>query len=452
MDSGLPHQTSIEFNAARRRAFIEEALNFFTGRPNDLLSFEEVRQGLRLQDSSYQGLQEIELDKIVGSVGRYRDFTRTFLPKNDRSADRWRRVDAVTHDMVGTPPIEVYQVGDVYFVRDGNHRVSVARAHGAKTIEAYVIEYKTPVPIDHQDELDDILLKGERAQFLAETQLDKLQPGHNIEFTEPGRYRLVKKHITFHKYLKETECGREFTDEEAVTSWYHNVYLPVVQLIREREILKYFPGRTEADLYAWLVLHRATLEQEAKELGNVSDEVLVEELEKEAANPFKRLVSLFQPGLDLGNLSLIEEQTDFLAQTQLDQIRPEHNIYFTEAGYYHLVKDHIAVHKYLKETETSSKISDEEAVASWYDTVYLPVANLIQKRRLLDYFPNHTIADLYLWFVSRRAMLEEQKHGLGQVSDEQVIADLEQTAYITPMARLARFLRQKLWLSQLFSP
>ncbi len=198
----LNSQSNIEFTKARRQAFIEEWLNFFTGRPSDLLSFEEVRQNLRLIDSSYKGRQEIELEKIVGSTGRYRDFTRTFLPKSDTTVDRWRRINDVVNEQ-GYQPIEVYQVGDVYFVRDGNHRVSVARMNKAKTVEAYVIEYKTPVPIDRQDNLNDILLKVEHAEFLEETQLDKIRTGHNMLFTESGRYRLVKRHIAFHKYLKE---------------------------------------------------------------------------------------------------------------------------------------------------------------------------------------------------------------------------------------------------------
>ena len=125
--STLTAESYKEYSTARQRALIEEWLSAFTGRTSDLLSFEEVKQNLMLRDSTYKGLQEIELDKIVGSLGRYRDFTRTFLPRNDKTQDRWRRVDAVAHDLGGFPPIEVYQVGDVYFVRDGNHRVSVSR-------------------------------------------------------------------------------------------------------------------------------------------------------------------------------------------------------------------------------------------------------------------------------------------------------------------------------------
>lgn len=442
----LTQESNLEFSKARQRAFIEEWLSFFTGRPNDLLSFEEVRQTLRLQDSAYKGLQEIELDKIVGSTGRYRDFTRTFLPKSDSTANRWRRVDAVVHDQ-GYPPIEVYKVGNVYFVRDGNHRVSVARLHDAKTIEAYVIEYKTSVPIDKDDDLDDILLKMERTEFFQETGLDKIRPAQNIVFTEPGRYRLVKEHIAFHKYLKETDCGCEISDEDAVASWYDNVYLPVVELIRQRDVLDYFPDRTEADLYAWLLLHRATLEEQVQALGHIPDEEIIDELKREkTANPFVWLVNLFCNKLDLESLSLKATQAKFLDETELDKIRPEHGIHFTEPGCYQLAQEHIGVHKYLKETEAGREISYEEAVGSWYDNVYLPVVQLIRDRKVPDHFPDRTESDLYIWLVSHRAALEEEKHAMGQIPNEKIIEDLEEESLAGPITRLINSFRQKFHL------
>ncbi len=440
----LTIESKIEFSQARRRAFIEEWFSFFTGRSNDLLSFEAVKTSLQLQDSSYRGLQEIELDKIVGSTGRYRDFTRTFLPKNDLTEQRWQRVDAVAHSGNGFPPIEVYKVGEVYFVRDGNHRVSVARAHGAKTIEAYVIEYKTSVPIDNQDDLDDILLKMEHTEFFETTRLDQLRPEQDIRFTEPGRYWLVKEHIAFHKYVREVECHCEISDEEAVGSWYDNVYLPLVQLIREREILKYFPGRTEADLYAWLILHRAVLEAEMNAMGQIPAEQVIADLEKERASPLSQLLSFFQKQLNLEEMSLKAEQAQFLRETDLDQIRPAHNIRFTESGGYRLVKEHIAFHKYLRETECQCEISYEEAVGGWFDNVYIPLIHLIRERGVQKYFPDCTEADLYLWLILRRAALEAEMNSLGQIPEEKIIEDLEQETSPSPLARLAQFFGFKL--------
>lgn len=422
----LTPESNEEFSRARQRAFIEEWLSFFRGRSNNLLPFEEIKQNLQLQDAAYKGLQEIELDKIVGSTGRYRDFTRTFLPKNSTTEERWRRVDAVAHSGEGFPPIEVYQVGDVYFVRDGNHRVSVARAHSAKTIEAYVIEYKTPVSIGPDDDLDQILLRVEHADFLKETHLDQLRPGQNVVFTEPGRYRLVEEHIIIHKYLREITCGCEISNEEAVASWYDNVYLPIVELIRERDVLRYFPGRTEADLYAWLILHRAALEAELDALGQVSNEQVLAVLEREKANPLAQLLGFFQDRLNLEQVSLKAKHAQFLRETGLDEIRPEQNVLFTEPEGYELVKEHIAFHKFLREVECNCEISYAEAVGSWYDHVYLPLIELIRERDILKYFPGRTESDVYLWLVLRRAAREAELNTLGQIPDEQVIEDLEQ--------------------------
>lgn len=445
----LTPDSAREFTNARKQAFIEEWVSFFTGRPNDLLSFEEVKQNLRLQDSSYKGLQEIELDKIVGSMGRYRDFTRSFLPKSDQTEERWRRVDAVAHTE-GYPPIDVFKVGDVYFVRDGNHRVSVARAHKAKTIEAYVTEYKTQVPVDKDDDPDDLLLKMEQIEFFNKTRLDKLRPEQNIAFTEPGRYRLVKEHIAFHKYLKESEAGHEIPYEEAVASWYDNVYLPTVERIRQSEVLKDFPDRTEADLYAWLLLHRAALEKEIKALGYVPTEDLIEKVKRErATNPFARLMGYFRDRLDLRSLALKVERDKFLEDTRLGDLKPNYNIKFTEAGCYKLARRHIEVHKYLKEAEYGHIIPYEEAVASWYDNVYLPVVKLIREKDVLKNFPQNSEGDLYIWVVARREVLEEEKQAPGKVATEKIIRELEKEVAASPV--LAQFFGHKLDLQSVLS-
>lgn len=447
----LTVESGNEFLSARQKAFIEDWVNFFTGRPNDLLSFEEVRQNLRLQDSSYKGLQEVELDKIVGSIGRYRDFTRSFLPRTDSTEERWRRVDAVSHAQ-GYPPIELFKVGDAYFVRDGNHRVSVARAHGAKTIEAYVIEYKTDIPLDKNDDvdsirakMDELLIHEERIDFFRETKLDKTRPEQNIVFTEPGRYRLLKEHIAFHQYLMETEQGREVPYDEAVASWYDTVYVPTVEAIRNSNILASFPERTEADLYAWLLLHGAELERDVKALGFVPTEDLLEHLKRErATNPFARFMGLFRCDEALKGLSpLVLERAIFLKETCLDEIRPDHNLKYTEAGCYRLTKRHIDVHRYLKSIDLGRELPYEEAVASWYDNVYMPVIKLIRERGLAAKFPKNTESDLYLWLVSRREAMEQAQEKAGQVPDEALVIELERESPTGPIHRLIEALSSR---------
>lgn len=265
-------QAARHFNSARMSAFWQDIWAFITRKNIDLLRFEEVKQRLRLRDERYLGLQEVDLDKIVGSVGRYKDFTRSFLPRTNAIRSRWQRLDAMARGAEGFPPIEVYKVGDAYFVIDGNHRVSVARQLGAKTVEAYVTELPTPVPVDASISTDDLMIKEGYADFLRETKLDQVRPDSEVLLTEPARYRNLIEHISVHRYFLGIDQDRPVAWEEAVASWYDNVYMPMIELIRKYDVLEFFPGRTEADLYAWLIKH-----QEALRLHHGGDEVTPED-------------------------------------------------------------------------------------------------------------------------------------------------------------------------------
>jgi len=329
----------------------------------------------------------------------------------------------------------------------------VARMNKVPTIEAYVIEYKTPIPITKDDDLDNILLKAEQARFFERAHLDQIRPKQNLEFTEPGRYRLVREHIGFHKYLKETECGCEIPYEEAVASWYDNVYIPILELIRRQDVIQHFPDRTEADLYAWLLLHRAELEEQLHTLvGDIPDEdVLVEVTREKSTNPLIRLLGHFTRKLNFQEISLKLERVRFLKETQLDRIRPGHGITCTEPDCYQSLKENIGLHKYLRETESNSAIPYEEAVASWYDQVYMPVVDLIRQRKLAGHLAGQTETDLYLRLVSRRAALEQDAHALEQALTELVINDLEREGRANNIfGRLAHFLSEKLHLQGVF--
>lgn len=250
-----PVQSKHRFDKLRRRELFERILSIVSGQSDELLSFEDVRRQLRGRQEILRGLQTIPLDKIVGSVGRYRDFNRAFLPRGTVSSDRWSRIDLAWNRLEHIPPIEVYQVGDVYFVRDGNHRVSVARANGATHIDAYVTEVPIKVPLEPGANLDDLIIKAEYVEFLEQTQLDQLRPEARIEFTTPGRYQDLIEHISVHRYYLSQERSDFVPWEEAATHWYDHLYRPVVHVIRDEGALDQFPGRTEADLYLWVMNH-----------------------------------------------------------------------------------------------------------------------------------------------------------------------------------------------------
>ncbi|MCD6291193.1 MAG: hypothetical protein J7M34_11870 [Anaerolineae bacterium] len=253
-----------KFERASRRATIEELLATLTGQPATLLPFDEVRRLLQARQQIDRGPRMIPLDQIVGSVGRYQDFTRAFLPRAGSSQQRWMQIDAAVDQMASLPPIEVYKVGDVYFVKDGNHRVSVARANGFREIEAYVTELPLPegTTITPDMDLNDLIQQAEYREFLRQTHLDKARPDADVRLTEPGRYPLLKEHIDVHRYYLGIERQAEVPYEEAVASWYDNVYMPIIRKIRELGIMREFPERTEADLYLWITQHREMLKEQ----------------------------------------------------------------------------------------------------------------------------------------------------------------------------------------------
>lgn len=251
-----------DFRRARRRASIEQVLARFTGKSADLLSYEDVRRRLKAQRLVDRGLQDIPVKAIIGSVGRYNDFTRTFLPKHSNSERRWANLLVFNSEGQGLPPIEVYKVGEAYFVQDGNHRVSIAHELELPTIQAYVTEVITKVPLTPDTSLDDLIIKEEYVNFLESTKLDELRPEADFTLTAPGKYALLQEHIQVHQYFMGIDFDREIEWAEAVAHWYDAVYLPTIHKIRQRGILRDFPDRTEADLYVWLADHRAELQDE----------------------------------------------------------------------------------------------------------------------------------------------------------------------------------------------
>ena len=263
-DNSFKRQMAVQdFQAARQRAAIQAVLARITGRPNELLSYEEVAEKLKLRVRMERGMQHIPLDAIVGSVGRYTDFTRTFLPRRAGDKDRWAGVRMAFLE-TGPPPIEVYKVGDAYFVIDGNHRVSIARQEGARTIEAHVIEVKTHVPLTPDVRAEDLIIKSEYAEFLENTGIMELRPNVDLSVTVPGQYPKLMEQICAQECLLEKESENEIGFQAAVTAWYDNIYIPLAEAIRDRGLLRWFPNRTITDLYVWISENRSVLE---KELG-----------------------------------------------------------------------------------------------------------------------------------------------------------------------------------------
>lgn len=258
------------FERARQLADREAFLGRLTGKETRLLPFEAIRRNLHQQNPLYRGLQEVPLNQVIGSVGRYKEFTRSFLPLSNSLKERWVGVESLALTR-GWPPIELYQVGNAYFIKDGNHRTAVARQLQMPAIEAHVWEFPSNIEIGPEMSVETILIRLGEERFMAQTHLDKVFPDHGIRFTTPGRYTDLLAQI---EELRGKLCLIDEEDvpyEKAVTLWYELIYLPTVQIIHDSTLLDDFPGRTVADMFVWMVTHQDQLSQEYGAYANLAD-------------------------------------------------------------------------------------------------------------------------------------------------------------------------------------
>lgn len=260
--SNKPHfvnyQAREDFNKARSKANISQILNALTPERQKLLALEDVKKLIKPKSETYIGMKAINIDLIIGSEGRYKDFNRTFLPKKEFIRNRWESIDKAHLKSVILPPIKLYEIGGFYFVRDGNHRVSVAKMQGVMSIDAEVIRLDTEISLSpgmSQADMERSIIKYEKDFIYSNTKIKSIIKYDELDFTTPGRFYEILRHIQGHKYFLNQELEDEIPFIEAGKSWYNNLYLPIINIVREEHILSRFPGRTESDLYMWIIKH-----------------------------------------------------------------------------------------------------------------------------------------------------------------------------------------------------
>ena len=410
-----------DFERAYRRGFWRKLSSWFTGQSNELLPFYAVRERIPIRGQHYLGLKEVQVDQIVGSLGRYRDFDRAFLPRQARTRSRWVSIDSAHYEDTILPPVDLYKIGEIYFVRDGNHRISVARERGQEFIDAYVIEIDIPVPLTRDTDMEDLDLKAEYADFIEQTKMDALRPDAQIELTMPGEYECLLEHISVHRwYMGESE-GSEVSYDDAVTSWFDNVYSPLVAKIDEHNLVDEFPDATPADLYLWIIEYEWFLREAYR--NDYSFQVVSNQFkERFSGSPSGKLVNILKNSLWVDNLILEQEKEEFRSRTNLAEARPGDDIDVTEPGQYSKLLEHIEVHRFYLGEGEAGDISFETAAESWYDHVYMPLVEFIQEQGILDQFPGRTESDLYLWIHEQQAAFRDV---FGQdISLEQAVENL----------------------------
>lgn len=245
-----------DFSRARSKGRMQELMSTLQWKNSELLSFYEVTKLLKPRNETYMGIKPIPVDHIIGSEGRYHDFTLAFYPKKEMLRSRWESVDTAHHEYVTLPPISVYKLSDCYFVRDGNHRVSVARMQGVEFIDAEVVELDSQIKLEPgmtPRQLRKRVVEYERDRFLDEYHLDRFMDMNLLKFTAPGMYPEIINHILVHKYYINQDSKDEIPFDVAAKSWYDKVFLPIVTEIKREGLLTSYPGKSEGDLYLWIV-------------------------------------------------------------------------------------------------------------------------------------------------------------------------------------------------------
>ena len=262
MTDQFSEQARADFQRARFKAFTNRIWDSLSGQRTTLLSYDDIKEKLHVGGPIYRGVQTVRVDQIAGSLNRYHEFDRVFLPSSEKLASRWQSVNRAFYQEISLPPVVLYKVGQVYFVVDGHHRVSVARDQGQVYIDAEVRECSTRVNITADIKTEDLEILQSKVHFLERTALDSMKPEANIKLTIPDGFDRMLEHIAVHHYFMGLDMQRDISEQEAVVDWYDKVYLPIINVIHETDILADFPNKTESDLYLWILDHQHYLAEE----------------------------------------------------------------------------------------------------------------------------------------------------------------------------------------------
>jgi hypothetical protein len=255
-DTGFPQSDAeFDFGRARRRRAASRIASRLRGQPGDvnvILPFEEVVSALGRRGERRLGLQSIPLDSIVGTVDRGREFDRRFRPTSGRVRTRWERIAAAQRRGEAMPPIDLYRIGELHFVKDGHHRVSVARAFGWETIDAYVTEVLTAVGAGREIRTGDLPLKSHERLFFERVPLPE-EARARIELSDEWRYAGLAEGVEAWGFRLMQAQGELLTREQVAEAWFRDEYEPVVAMLRDADLV----GRgTETEAYMRLITLR----------------------------------------------------------------------------------------------------------------------------------------------------------------------------------------------------
>jgi hypothetical protein len=239
-DTGFPRaDVENDFQRARRRQTLARLSQRLRREPDDvnlILPFDEVVAALGMTGERKLGLQVIKLDTVVGTVDSSRDFDRRFRPTSSRVRERWERLALAQRRGESIPPIDVYRIGDLHFVIDGHHRVSIALATGQKTIDAYVTEILTAVPAQGIERRGDLIFKDYERLFRSRVKLPA--PAYQkIKFSDPWGYAELGEAVEAWGFRLMQHEHKFYDRAEVSQRWFSEEFKPVVRMLRAADLI-----------------------------------------------------------------------------------------------------------------------------------------------------------------------------------------------------------------------
>jgi hypothetical protein len=258
-DTGSPRQDAQEdFTRERRRRAFERLVRRLRREPSDvdvILPYEEVIAALGFAGQRHVGVQLVPLDSIAGSVDRTVEFDRQFRPTSARTRARWERIALAYRRGEGLPPVELFRIGELHFVRDGHHRISVAKAHGLDRIEADVTEVVTKMGTGREIRLADLPMKGHERLFWERVPLPP-DARSQIRIEDPWDYAMLAEGVEAWGFRAAQDRGSHMSREEVALAWFKDEYEPVIATLRECGLIG---PRSETEAYMRVVSERYRL-------------------------------------------------------------------------------------------------------------------------------------------------------------------------------------------------
>jgi hypothetical protein len=259
VETGFPQaDAEHDFLRTRRRQVLSRLASWLRREPDDvsdILPFDEVVAALGRTGERRVGLQVIALESIVGSVDRTKDFDRSFRPRTPRTRERWERLARAQRRGETIPPIDVYRVGGLYFVRDGHHRVSVAIALNLRSIEATVTEVTTKIDPNGIVHRGDLITKDLRRVFVDRVPL-RGRALESIEVADAWAYAELSQAVEAWGFRLMQHESRYLDRETVARRWWSEEYKPVVRMLRQADLIG---DRSDADAYLQLACQRYRL-------------------------------------------------------------------------------------------------------------------------------------------------------------------------------------------------